>query len=305
MYNATLYRLKVFTLVVERRSVSAAAAALGLSQPSVSSHVRGLEELLGQPLFDRRPGRPMELTDAGRVLYSYAHEIVLGAENVIDVLRDLTDGRRGHATIAAMRGLVHDTLTPLLVEHHRRSPNVLVTVLSGTLAEVIELVETGEVSFGLVTTVGPVGSLRSQVIRPVPLEVITAPGHRLAAKPQVTPADLANEPCVIPRRTSSHFKLISRLARQAGYTFNNVAFEVDDGMAMASLVRETGAVAVALRTGVERELPLGQLVTLALHPVLPAIEMHLITRPSRRFSPPERRLMRLAGEKLTLPSPDS
>lgn len=63
MYDATLYRLKVFTLVVEQRSVGAAAAALGLSQPSVSTHVKGLENLLGQPLFDRRPGKPMELTE--------------------------------------------------------------------------------------------------------------------------------------------------------------------------------------------------------------------------------------------------
>ena len=305
MYDTTLYRLKVLTLVVERRSVGAAATVLGLSQPSVSTHIKGLEELLGQPLFVRHPGRPMELTDAGRLVYAYAHETVLGAENVIGVLRDLTEGRRGHVTMGVSRGLVHDAITPLLIEHRRRAPDVMVSVLSGTLAEVIELVETGEVSFALVTTVGTVGGLRSDLLRPVDLVVIAAPGHHLARKPFVTPKDLAREPFITPRRTSSHFRLITGLARQVGYVFGNITFEVDDGMAMSSLAREGTAVALALRTGVERELALGQLVALNLQPAMPPIELRLISRPARRFASAEQRLMRLAFDQLGQPGADS
>jgi DNA-binding transcriptional LysR family regulator len=297
MYDATLYRLKVFTLVVERRSVGAAATVLGLTQPSVSTHIKGLEELLGQPLFSRHPGRPMELTDAGRLVYAYAHETVLGAENVVGVLRDLTEGRRGRVTMGVSRGLVHDAITPLLLEHRRRAPEVMVSMVSGTLAEVIELVETGEVSFGLVTTVGPVGGLRSDLLRPVELIVIAAPGHHLARKPCVTPEDLAREPFITPRRTSSHFRLITGRARQAGYTFGNTLLEVDDGTALNSLTREGVAVALALRTGVERELALGELVSLHLQPALPPIELRLISRPARRFAAAEQRLMRLAFDQ--------
>lgn len=305
MYDVTLYRLKVFTLVVERRSAGAAAAVLGLSQPSVSTHIKGLEELLGQPLFARHPGRPLELTEAGQLLYAYAHETVLGAENMIEVLRDLTEGRRGRVTMGVSRGLIHDAITPLLLEHRRRSPEVLVSVVSGTLAEVIELVEAGEVSFGLVTTVGPVGGLRSELLRPVDLVVIAAPGHHLARKPFVTPEDLAREPFITARRTSSHFRLISGLARQAGYVFRNAMFEVDDGMALNSLTREGVAVALALRTGVERELALGELVSLNLKPVMPPIELRLISRPARRFSSAEQRLMRLAFDQFGEPGADA
>lgn len=305
MYDATLYRLKVFTLVVERRSAGAAATVLGLSQPSVSTHIKGLEELLGQPLFARHPGRPMELTEAGRLVYAYAHETVLGAENVIDVLRDLTEGRRGHVTMGVSRGLAHDAITPLLLEHRRRAPEVMLSVQSGTLAEVIEFVETGEVSFGLVTTVGPVGGLRSQLLRPVDLVVIAAPGHHLARKSLVTPEDLAREPFITPRRTSSHFRLITGLARQVGYVFGNVTLEVDDGMTMSSLTREGTAVALALRTGVERELALGELVALNVRPVMPPIELRLISRPSRRFASAEQRLMRLAFDQFSEPCADA
>jgi DNA-binding transcriptional LysR family regulator len=153
--------------------------------------------------------------------------------------------------------------------------------------------------------VGPTGGLRSELLRPVKLDVIAAPGHHLARRSVVTPGDLAHEPCIVPRRTSSHFRLISGLARQAGYSFGNVALEVDDGLAMSSLVREGTAVAVALRTGVERELSLGNLVTLNLQPPLPPIELRLISRPSRRFAPAEQRLMRLALDQFGRSGPDA
>lgn len=299
MYNTTLYRLKVFALVAEQRGVGAAAGVLGLSQPSVSSHIRGLEALVGEPLFDRRPGRPIELTDAGRVLYNYAHETVLAAENVMDVLRDFELGRRGHVTVAASRGLVHDTLVPLLVEHRRRYPNVLVTLQSGTLAQVIHLVETGAASFGLVTTKGEAGSLRSEVVCPAPLDVVSAPGHPLAARRRVTPADVARAPFVLPYRGSTHYKLVVGLARQAGYVFSNIAFEVDDGRCMSSLVREGSALAVAVRAGIRRELAEGRLAVLALDPPLPALEIRLLARPHRRPTHAEADLADLARTSLS------
>lgn len=298
MYDTTLYRLKVFTLIVEHGSVGAAANALGVSQPSVSTHVRGLESLVGQLLFDRKPGRPLELTDAGRVLYNYAHETVLAADNVMDVLRDFEVGRRGRAAIAATRGLVHDALIPLLVEHRRRAPSVLVSVQSGTLAQVLQLVETGAASFGLVTARETVGTLRSHLLCPVPLLVIASPDHHLAARKHLTPEELANEPWIIPDRSSSHYKLTLGVLRRVGYRIRDIAFEVDDGTAMSALVRTTDALAVALETGVRRELALKELVALSVEPALPALELRLVARPKRQFTHAEGQLARLIAEML-------
>lgn len=290
-YDVTLYRLKVFTLIVEAHGVGAAADALGLTQPSISRHLRGLEAAAGQPLFDRHPGKALELTDAGRALYRYAHEAVLGAENLANVFADLEAGRRGHVVMGVTRGLAHSAMVPLLAEHARRSPSVLITMQSGTLAEVVTLVEKGDVAFGLVTTVGPVEPLRSVVIRSVPLLVISAPSHPLADRRFVTPDDVLNEPCVVPYRQSSHYKLVFGLARQAGWRFRNLALEVDDGQVMSNVVRQTGAVAVALESGVEEDLNEGRLVALRLDPPLPSLELRLVSRNRRRFSSAEERLM--------------
>ena len=64
-------KLEVFCRVVELKSFTRAADAVLLSQPTVSEHIRSLEEELGQKLIDRL-GREAEPTPVGLLLYKYA-----------------------------------------------------------------------------------------------------------------------------------------------------------------------------------------------------------------------------------------
>lgn len=73
--RVSVYKLEVLCKVVERGSVTAAAAALGVAQPVVSAHVRSLERRLGVRLFERE-GRGLRLTDAGGVAHAWARDVV-------------------------------------------------------------------------------------------------------------------------------------------------------------------------------------------------------------------------------------
>lgn len=146
MYDITLHRLRIFKCIVETGGIRSAAVILGISQPSVSAHVRSLEAVIGQPLLDRRPGKSGSLTDAGRILYDFfAHDVIVGADSVAGLLRDLTVGRRGSVSFAATRTLGASVLGPILTEHYRSSPGVLVSAHTGTLVDVTEMVLTGAV----------------------------------------------------------------------------------------------------------------------------------------------------------------
>ncbi len=65
----------VFCKVIDLQSFTRAAEALSLTQPTVSEHIRVLEESLGEKLVDRL-GREILPTPAGKVLYRYAREII-------------------------------------------------------------------------------------------------------------------------------------------------------------------------------------------------------------------------------------
>jgi DNA-binding transcriptional LysR family regulator len=72
--NSSLRRLNVFRTVVDCGGVNAAAEHLGISQPSVTAHLRALEAQLGSTLFMRSRGRRNVITPTGEALYKYADE---------------------------------------------------------------------------------------------------------------------------------------------------------------------------------------------------------------------------------------
>ena len=99
-----LRHLLVFHGVAKSGSVNAAARLLHTSQPAVSRELRTLEARLGVPLFDRLP-RGMRLTEAGRMLLSYA-ERIFGLEAAAErAMRELADLEGGHLSIGASNTL--------------------------------------------------------------------------------------------------------------------------------------------------------------------------------------------------------
>lgn len=86
------HHLLYFWTVVREGGVSRAAERLSLAQPTVSAQVKLLEEMLGQPLFDRQ-GRRLALTDTGRLVYRYADEIFSIGREMLETLKGRAPGR--------------------------------------------------------------------------------------------------------------------------------------------------------------------------------------------------------------------
>jgi molybdate transport repressor ModE-like protein len=299
VYDITLHRLRIFKCVVESGGIRAAASALGISQPSVSAHVRGLEAMVGQPLLDRRPGKSGSLTDAGHLLYSYAHDVVVGADSVSALLRELSVGRRGNVSLAATRTLGNSLLGPILTEFHRASPGVLISIQTGRLSEVAKLVLTGEVGFGIVVSSGPIPGLESELLRKEPVLVLAGPSNRLARMARVEPSALQSEPLFVSLRSSSNFRSTMAALRLTGFSFSQVALETDDYAMLKSVIAEGSGIAVLPEVAVTKELARGELVRLPLSFPVPELELRLAFLPRHRFTPSEATLAQLMRDRLS------
>ena len=95
-----LHKLRVFREVVERGSFTAAAEALLLSQPLVSSHIKDLETYYGVHLFDRA-NRQIRLTEAGVILDRYARQILNAAREAQQALNDYNGLAQGELVVGA------------------------------------------------------------------------------------------------------------------------------------------------------------------------------------------------------------
>jgi DNA-binding MarR family transcriptional regulator len=93
MNGLNFHHLRYFHTVAHEGNLTRAAERLNVSQSSVSTQIRQLEERLGQPLFERR-GRSLFLTEAGRIALDHADSIFAAGEELLNTLGERPSGRR-------------------------------------------------------------------------------------------------------------------------------------------------------------------------------------------------------------------
>ena len=72
--NLTMQQLEALVHLVEERNFSRAAKKMHLTQPSLTKHIRNLEEALGAKIVNRS-SRSLDLTPEGRIVYDYGRRI--------------------------------------------------------------------------------------------------------------------------------------------------------------------------------------------------------------------------------------
>lgn len=145
----TLQQLQYFLSAVEHGSLSAAAEAHFIAQPSLSEQIRRLEHQLGVSLFTRT-NRKLILTDAGRMLIPYAERTIMAAEEAaasVDPVRTLTGGTVAFGTFSTAHHLLH---TDLVAQFRSRHPQVRLRLIGLNSVQVADAVRDGQLDAGLV-----------------------------------------------------------------------------------------------------------------------------------------------------------
>jgi len=146
--NINLNQLRVFVAVARLGNFTRAAERLHLSQPSMSLHIRQLEQDLGVRLFDRST-RSVALTRAGDDFLPSAERLLDDVQSAVASVADLAARRRGRVAVAVLPSVAAELLPRAMAALHARHPDVTVS-LRDDVAELIPArVRSGEVDFGL------------------------------------------------------------------------------------------------------------------------------------------------------------
>src|SRR4051812_3628793 len=136
-----LAQLQAFVEVARRRSVTAAAAALFVTQPALTARLNSLEAALGAQLLHRRRRGGAQLTEQGRVFLPYAERAVEAVAQGRLVLDALAEGRGGQVAIGCSPAVSTYALPRILRRFAETHPGVQLAVRTGHSEEVIELVK--------------------------------------------------------------------------------------------------------------------------------------------------------------------
>lgn len=193
--------LRGFMLVARERSVSRAAALMGVSQQSVSERIRRLERRVGVELFDRLP-YGMTLTAAGYRLLPYARRAVALIDQALEVVLDEDLVRvRVHTPVSDVaKSVLDDRLDGFTLEvtEDAEVVAVLAAVAEGTADVGIGAFWSEEAALAARAEGGD-QNLGSRILSELTIEVlfndpvvaVAAPSHPLAGKEQVRLGDLA------------------------------------------------------------------------------------------------------------------
>jgi DNA-binding transcriptional LysR family regulator len=174
-----LRTLELFCSVAEFRSFSRAAMEFEITQSAVSQAMHQLEESVGSRLLDRSR-RPLELTAAGEVYLAGVQKLLRGYQRLEDNVRSLGGHVSGRLTIGAIYSIGSTYMPAAREEFRLRQPDVQVRFEYGSSESVAEMVETGEIDFGLVSYPQNTRRLRCIPWLQEPMRVICSSGHRFA-----------------------------------------------------------------------------------------------------------------------------
>jgi DNA-binding transcriptional LysR family regulator len=214
MIGLTFRQLEVFLAIVECGGVPAAAEKLGISQVSVTEHLKALERHCGTVLLRRGRGMKGSLSDAGMQAYLTARELIESA----GILSDLGGSRAARGSRRRIRIAVNEYIAELIgtrlaafaaefsivdLEQERR-----------TFEGVLQGLRDGEIEMGAFFSFGPVPEFESFEMWQEELGFYTAPNHPLARRTGIKPEDLLQYPFAqLPAHTHMRRQLDSLFGR--------------------------------------------------------------------------------------------
>lgn len=226
----TLSALRTFAAVVDAGSVSRAAASLGVSQPSVSIQLNGLEQACGVMLLRRRP--TLALTEAGRDLLVRARLIVTRLEEFESSVHELRELRRGRLSIGLS---APHAAVPLIASFLARHPAISLTTAMGNTAMLLADVAQCRIDVGIMTMIEPAPALFCALIGTPRLSLCVRADDPLARRRSVRPDRLAARPLIMREQGSMTRQLVEASFAVAGVT-PRVRLEIGSREAMKEVV---------------------------------------------------------------------
>jgi LysR family transcriptional regulator, low CO2-responsive transcriptional regulator len=203
-------RLQLVLEVGRHGSITRAAEACGIGQPTASAHLRTLEAAAGRPLF-ARAGRGTRLTDAGRVVAEHAALVLSALEGMHEELSELDGGRAGTLRLAACGDFGNYVLPEMLAGFAAERPRVGISVAIAPSGDVARSVVRGEADLGIAGEMRRPDGVSAERLMRDELIGIGPPGLRVAGA-----LSLRETTLVVSTRQSSTRAHVERLLTSIG-----------------------------------------------------------------------------------------
>lgn len=192
-----LKRLRYFVAVARLGSFTRAAEALSMAQPPLSQRIQELENEVGAVLLDR-DSRPVQMTEAGRLLYEQAVALLQKADAMMASMHSFTSEKSPTFTFGVVPANFHGNLANIMRHFRRALPGLNLRILEMNSLQQIEALRDGRIDAGISRVEITAKGIRRILLRDEPMVAALPYDHPLATIEEAMPlVALRDEPFIV------------------------------------------------------------------------------------------------------------
>jgi DNA-binding transcriptional LysR family regulator len=281
-----LRRLEVFARVVEEKSFSRAAERLYLAQPTISEHIRSLEEDLGVQLLDRL-GREVVPTRAGELLLIYAKRLLHLVEETGRAMAQFQGKLKGNLKVGGSTIPGQYILPGLLGPFREKYPGINLSLVIGDTRQITEKVLKGDLEVGAVGAHPEDPRLDTRLLAKDDLILAVPAAWPQGKRERVDLKELLNLPFIIREPGSGTRRTLEQALNRKAIQFKDlkVVAEMGTTEAVRQGIKAGLGASILSKRAIEDDLAHGTIKILGLKGITLKRDFYLITHTKRAQSP--------------------
>ena len=281
-----LWQLQIFCKVVDLKSFSRAGRAVHLSQPTVSSHIKDLEDHFDCRLIDRLAKEALP-TKAGRLLYRYAKRMIALRDEIESAMAEFKGKIKGSLDLGGSTIPGAFVLPDIIGAFTSRFPEVKISLTIADTQQIIDAIASGDLELGVVGAVANGANVVQTRLVDDEMGLIIPAGHRWAGKKRITAEQLFSEPFIIREYGSGTLKSIQNSFSEAGLNINdlNIVARIGSTEAIRQGVKGGIGVTILSSIAVTEDVEAGKLKVLSIDGLNLKRSFYLTHHRNRSLSP--------------------
>ncbi|NVD40532.1 LysR family transcriptional regulator [Ensifer sp. HO-A22] len=209
--------LRYIDEVARSGSIRAAGERLNVAASAINKHVLQLEEMIGEPLFERLP-RGLRLTPAGEILVAHVRRTIKEYSQVEAEIRDLKALQSGEVIIATMNGLAGGIVPKAAANFCARHPRLKISIRVMFIHDIVQAVVDGEADLGLAFNLPPSPQLETLWKMDTRLGAVVSPEHPLVGLDSLPLAHCEPYPLIFADKSMLIHGIVADAFANAGLT---------------------------------------------------------------------------------------
>lgn len=203
------FRLRVFYYAAKHLSFTQAAQELYVSQPSITRHIKNLEDEFKVRLFERH-GSSIELTAAGKIMQQYAERILLEYHNLKYEMHLLHNEHVGQLAIGSSTTITQYVLPSFLASFIKDFPLADISMINGNSRFIERALDNHDIDLGMVEGISRLPTFTYTPFLDDELIVLCSAHNKVAYKGSLSIEEFKTMPFVMRERGSGSLEVIER-----------------------------------------------------------------------------------------------